>query len=98
MPERFPRWKEAANYVQESCGIPCSPNWLAKLASVGGGPLFRKAGRFPLYSRTDLDAWANARMWLKQSFTSVRLQNPTDSMNHLQRPRWRGHKMNKAII
>ena len=31
---------------------------LAKLACVGGGPCFRKAGRWPLYSPADLDAWA----------------------------------------
>ena len=35
---------------------------LAKYACLGGGPAFRKAGKFPIYSRGDLDAWANQRL------------------------------------
>jgi hypothetical protein len=27
------------------------------LAVIGGGPIFRRAGRVPLYSTADLDAW-----------------------------------------
>lgn len=53
---------EAAVYITQTHGIPCSPNTLAKLASVGGGPAFRKASRFPLYSRADLDAWVQGKM------------------------------------
>jgi len=56
------RRKEAAAYIQNTHGVPCSPNTLAKLASVGGGPAFRKASRFPLYSRSDLDAWVQGKM------------------------------------
>jgi hypothetical protein len=56
------RRAEAARYVRESHGIPCSPATLAKYACVGGGPAFRKAGKFPIYSRDELDAWANARL------------------------------------
>jgi hypothetical protein len=59
---RFRRRTEAARYIRETWGLPCSPSWLAKLAVLGGGPLFRKAGRFPMYADTDLDAWALARM------------------------------------
>ena len=40
-----------------SWGVPCSRQTLAKWATIGGGPLFRKAGRFPLYEVSDLDAW-----------------------------------------
>ncbi len=29
---------------------------------IGGGPVFRKAGRTPLYTPADLDAWAEARI------------------------------------
>ncbi len=36
-------------------GLACSPRWLAKLAVIGGGPIFRKAGRTPIYARADLD-------------------------------------------
>lgn len=61
-PRRFMRREEAANYVRSSWSMPCSPAWLAKLASVGGGPRFRKAGRYPLYEAADLDRWAEARL------------------------------------
>jgi hypothetical protein len=56
------RRADAARYVRETHGIPCSPATLAKYATIGGGPPFRKAGKFPIYSRDDLDAWAKARL------------------------------------
>lgn len=56
------RRQEAATYVRETWGIPCSPKWLAKLAVTGGGPLFRKAGKYPVYMADDLDRWAEARI------------------------------------
>lgn len=68
---KFLRRDEAARYVREKWGQPCSPRWLAKLAVVGGGPIFRKAGRFPLYTTDDLDAWAEARLGKPQRSTSV---------------------------
>jgi hypothetical protein len=40
------------------------------LAVVGGGPLYRKAGRFPLYDPEDLDSWASARLGSKRRSTS----------------------------
>ncbi len=33
---------------------------LAKLAVGGGGPRFRVAGRTPLYTTDDLDAWVES--------------------------------------
>jgi hypothetical protein len=56
------RRAEAARYIRENHGIPCAPATLAKYACVGGGPAFRKAGKFPIYSRDDLDAWAQQRL------------------------------------
>ncbi|MHC2017155.1 hypothetical protein [Methylobacterium sp. CM6247] len=35
---------------------------LAKLACLGGGPPFQKAGRVPLYPVELLDEWALARL------------------------------------
>ena len=61
-PERLFRRTEAADFVTESFGIPCSPKTLAKLAVLGGGPVFRKAGRFPLYAAGDLHAWAKGKL------------------------------------
>ena len=55
---RYFRRTDAARHIRETWGLPCSPRWLAKLAVVGGGPVFRKAGKTPLYLPADLDAWA----------------------------------------
>ena len=56
------RRADAARYLRETHGIPCAPATLAKYACLGGGPPFRKAGKFPIYSRDDLDAWAQQRL------------------------------------
>ena len=56
------RRAEAARYIRENHGIPCSPATLAKYACLGGGPAFRKAGKFPVYSRDDLESWAKQRL------------------------------------
>ena len=63
MPARLPlRRVEAAAYIRNTYGMPCSPRWLAKLAVVGGGPPFHKAGPTPLYPQEGLDAWAAERL------------------------------------
>jgi hypothetical protein len=67
---RYRRRSEAARYVRETWGLPCSASWLAKLAVVGGGPVFRKAGRFPIYADADLDSWSQARIGAPRSSTS----------------------------
>ena len=60
---RMLRRTEAATYVKETYGIPCSPKTLAKLACVSSdGPPFRLAGRFPLYPTSGLDAWARSKI------------------------------------
>ena len=56
------RRADAARYIREAYGIPCVTTTLAKYACIGGGPAFRKAGKFPIYSRDDLDAWAEQRL------------------------------------
>ena len=54
------RRSEAATYLLETHGIRRAVGTLAKLAVVGGGPRFRVAGRTPLYSIDDLDAWVES--------------------------------------
>ncbi len=54
------RRAEAATYLLETHGIRRAVGTLAKLAVIGGGPRFRVAGRTPLYSTDDLDAWAGS--------------------------------------
>jgi hypothetical protein len=61
-PVRLLSRREASRYIEERHGQPCALKTLAKKASVGGGPPFRKAGRHPLYDPADLDAWAQARL------------------------------------
>ena len=70
-PQRFLRRADAAHHVRTNWGIPCSTKWLAKLAVIGGGPIFRKAGRFPIYLPADLDSWAQARIGEPRRSTSV---------------------------
>jgi hypothetical protein len=69
---RYLRRVDAARYVESSYGFPCSPRWLAKLAVVGGGPVFRKAGRMPIYAPADLDGWAQSRIGAPKKSTSDR--------------------------
>jgi hypothetical protein len=57
----YRRRVDAAAYVAETY-FPCSPKTLAKLAVIGGGPVFRKAGRIPVYADTDLDDWALSKI------------------------------------
>jgi hypothetical protein len=68
--KRFLRRADAAMYVAQRYGFPCSRQWLAKLAVVGGGPSFRKAGRYPVYDPADLDRWAQSRIGPPQRSTS----------------------------
>jgi hypothetical protein len=53
--------KAAAQYITENY-FPCSPKTLAKLACIGGGPEFRRAGRIPIHEPHKLDAWARSRI------------------------------------
>jgi len=68
---RYFRRAEAAHYVRETWGMPCSSKWLAKLAVIGGGPIYRKAGRFPLYTAEDLDHWSESRLGAVRRSTSA---------------------------
>ena len=58
----YMRRVQATEYVRQRWGLPCSHGYLHKLASVGGGPVFHKAGKWPLYVEADLDAWALTRI------------------------------------
>jgi hypothetical protein len=64
------RRSQAAEYITTHWGIRCQTRTLAKYAVLGGGPIFRKAGRTPLYTRADLDEWAQSRIGAPQRSTS----------------------------
>lgn len=72
---RYLRRADAATYIRERYGFPCSRQWLAKLAVVGGGPVYHKVGRFPVYDPADLDRWAEDRIGPPQRSTS---EQPAD--------------------
>jgi Helix-turn-helix domain len=56
------RRRAAAEYLRGNRGIPTSEKTLAKLACIGGGPVYRPFGRIPLYLIADLDAYADAKL------------------------------------
>jgi hypothetical protein len=60
----------ASTYLREVHGVSLSPATLAKLAVLGGGPRFRRDGRFPLYDLPELDTYAVARLGPLCSSTS----------------------------
>ena len=55
------RRRAAAEYLRSRWGIPCSEKTMAKLACVGGGPVYRLCGKIPLYTPADLDAFASPK-------------------------------------
>jgi hypothetical protein len=61
--------KQAAAFLTEH-GFKTAVATLAKLACIGGGPLFRSFGRKPLYREADLLSWAQARTTGPRSSTS----------------------------
>jgi hypothetical protein len=52
---------QAADYLK-SKGIRTSVATLAKLACKGGGPKFRRDGRFVVYHAEHLDEWADRKL------------------------------------
>ena len=62
--------REASEYLRNRFGISCAPSTLAKFATLGGGPKFVHAGRYPLYPETELDAWALSRISPLKASTS----------------------------
>ena len=61
-PREFLRRADAANYVENRHGVPCAARTLAKLATLGGGPVIHYFGKVPLYRPDDLDAWVQSRI------------------------------------
>ncbi len=58
------RRDDAAAYIREKHKLPCTAGYLAKLASIGGGPRFYKVdGRSVVYDELDLDSWADQRVF-----------------------------------
>ena len=61
VPKRDMTRIEAARYITDHW-FPCSPKTLAKLAVVGGGPEFRKAGRCPCIRIAACDRYSRSKI------------------------------------
>lgn len=60
----------ASKYLFAEHGVSLAPSTLAKLAVIGGGPAYRLDGRYPVYDRPVLDAYAITRLGPLRSNTS----------------------------
>lgn len=70
MSEKFLSRPEAAEYVQGR-GLPCTKTTLAKFATVGGGPAYRRFGLRAVYTTDDLDRWIESRLSAPLASTTV---------------------------
>jgi hypothetical protein len=59
--QRYVQRAEAARYLTENW-FPISEQTLANLARRGGGPVFQKAGKLPVYTPKNLDSWARSKL------------------------------------
>ncbi|WP_374545030.1 hypothetical protein [Rhodoblastus sp.] len=66
---QFLRRKDAGHYLKSRFGFG-SEKTLAKLACVGGGPEFRKAGSAVLYEPEKLNDWALTKIGPSRRSTS----------------------------
>ena len=53
--------REVSERYRREFGAPLAVSYLAKLRTIGGGPLFTKQGYFCVYQWSDVLAWANSR-------------------------------------
>ena len=64
------------------------PRTLAKCAVTGGGPPYRKAGRYPLYHPDDLDGWVGGKLSDPVTSTSALVSGATEEQRvNLETPR-----------
>jgi hypothetical protein len=59
--DRHYRGQEAAEFCT-SRGLTITAATLAKFRCIGGGPVFQKWSRFPVYSEEALETWIKQRL------------------------------------
>ena len=64
------RRKAASEYLQDVHGVVRAPSTLAKYAVIGGGPIFHRMGREPVYTPVDLDKWVTSKLSAPMRSTS----------------------------
>lgn len=60
---------EAAEYLTAR-GLRVSKTTLGKYATTGGGPVYQRFGLRAVYTRANLDAWADAKLSAPRCSTS----------------------------
>ena len=80
---RLLRRKTASEYLHETHGLERAPSTLAKLAVIGGGPIF---GRVPLYATDDLDRWVTSKLSAPMRSTSDTASSKAEIANCSTQP------------
>lgn len=70
---KFLRRKAASKYLLENHGVVRAPSTLAKYAVIGGGPVFQRMGRDPVYTPVSLDQWVASKLSAPMRSTSETL-------------------------
>jgi hypothetical protein len=83
---RLLRRKTASEYLHETHGLDRAPSTLAKLAVIGGGPIFRRVGRVPLYATDDLDKWVASKLSAPMRSTSETASSKAEKTNCCAQP------------
>lgn len=60
--QRYINREQAAQYLTNDLGLEVSKNTLQKWVTTGGGPAYRRFGKYAVYSTDDLDAWAQEKL------------------------------------
>lgn len=71
MENRFLSRAEAAQYLTDQRGLPTARGTLQKWVTTGGGPVYRRFGKYAVYAVPDLDAWADAKLTAPRASSST---------------------------
>jgi hypothetical protein len=71
------RRHEASEYLAIVHGVTTAAATLAKLAVIGGGPLYELWGRIPYYPTGGLDHWTRSRLSPRRSTSDRGNADPT---------------------
>lgn len=68
--ERYLNRSDAAKFVRDRYGRRLSRQTLAKYATLGGGPIYRKFGTQAAYAEADLIAWCESKLTPRRASSS----------------------------
>lgn len=71
MSVKYLQRREAARYLTEERGLPTAFTYLQKLATVGGGPEYRRFGKYAVYTQDALDRYADGKLSGPRGSTSA---------------------------